>query len=67
MILLEVGNLDGLIQLIAAVMFGPSILLAIIGLILLKNYKKAAKVCFILAVVYLVISLGVCGSILAMG
>jgi hypothetical protein len=67
MILLEVGNLDGLFQLIAAVMFGPSIILAIIGLMLLKKYKKAAKVCFILAVVYLVISLGVCGSIIAMG
>ncbi len=67
MILLEIGNLDGLVQLIAAIMFGPSILLAIIGLFLLKNYKKAAKVCFILAVVYLVISLGVCGTLLASG
>ena len=67
MILLEVGNLDGLFGLIAVVMFGPSIILAVIGLILLKKYKKAAKVCFILAVIYLVISLGICGSILAMG
>lgn len=64
MILLEVGNLDGLFLLIGAVMFGPAIILAIIGFFLLKKHKKAAKICFILAVVYVIISLGVCGSML---
>ena len=64
MILLEVGNLDGLFLLIGAIMFAPSIILAIIGFALLKKYKTAAKVSFILAVVYLVFSLGICGSML---
>lgn len=61
---LEVGNLDGLVALIVAIMFGPAILLAIIGFIVLKSNKKAAKVLFILAAVYVIISLGICGSIM---
>lgn len=63
-LLIEPGNLDGIVILIVAVMLGPAILLAIIGLALRKNYKKASKVFFILAVVYLIISLGVCGAIM---
>jgi len=61
MILLE-GNYDGILYLILAIMFGPAILLAGIGFILLKNNKKAAKVFFILATLYVVVSLGLCGS-----
>ena len=61
MILLE-GNYDGILYLILAIMFGPAILLAGIGFILLKKNKKAAKVFFILATLYVVISLGICGS-----
>lgn len=58
-------NLDGLVFLIILIMAGPAILFAIIGGILLYNKnKKAAKVFFILAVVYLVISLGICGSMM---
>lgn len=57
-------NFDGLILIIVAVMFGPAILLAIIGAFLLKKYKKAAKVFFILAVVYVLISLGICGALI---
>ncbi|WP_299250457.1 hypothetical protein [uncultured Lacinutrix sp.] len=64
-LLIEVGNLDGLVLLIAAIMFGPSIILAIIGFLLLKRNKKAAKVFFILAVVYVLVSLGICGSMMA--
>ncbi|MBC2843921.1 hypothetical protein [Winogradskyella flava] len=63
-LLLEPGNLDGLIILIVAVMFGPAILLTIIGLAVLKKNKKAAKVLFILAAVYLIISLGICGALM---
>ncbi len=56
-------NLDGLIYAIVAIMFGPAIFLAIIGGILKYNKKKkAAKILFILAAVYVLISLGVCGS-----
>ena len=62
--LLEVGNLDGLLVLIIAIMFGPAILLAIIGFAVLKKNKKAAKILFILAAVYVIISLGICGSMM---
>ena len=58
-------NLDGLIYLIVAIMFGPAILLAIIGFAVLKKNKKAAKVLFILATAYVIISLGICGSMMA--
>lgn len=57
-------NLDGLVILIVAIMFGPAILLAIIGLAVLKKNKKAAKVLFILAAVYVIISLGICGTLM---
>ena len=62
---LEVGNLDGLVYLIVAIMFGPAILLALIGFIVFKKHRKAAKVLFILAAVYCTVSLGICGSMMA--
>jgi len=61
--LLEIGNLDGLIVLIIAIMFGPAILLAIIGFTILKKNKKAAKILFILAAIYVIVSLGICGAL----
>ena len=62
---LEVGNLDGLVTFLFALMFGPAIVLIIIGFILRSNEKKkAAKVFFILAGVYLLISLGICGGLM---
>ncbi|MCL6293496.1 hypothetical protein [Jejuia spongiicola] len=57
-------NLDGLIFLIIAIIFGPAILLTIVGFAILKKNKKAAKVLFILAAVYVIISLGICGSMM---
>ncbi|MFI0429661.1 hypothetical protein [Mariniflexile sp. HMF6888] len=63
MILLE-PNYDAILYLVITIMFGPAILLAIIGFILLKNNKKAAKVFFILAAAYVIISLGICGSMI---
>jgi hypothetical protein len=65
MMFLEVGNLDGLVYLIVAIMFGPAILLALIGFIVFKKHRKAAKVLFILATVYVIVSLGICGSMMA--
>ena len=66
MIVLEGGmNLDGLIVLIILIMVGPAIILAIIGFLLRKNEKrKAAKVFYIIAGVYLLISLGICGAMM---
>jgi hypothetical protein len=50
---------------ILLIMFGPAILLAIIGAFVFKKNKKAAKVLFIIAVVYRIISLGICGALIA--
>lgn len=59
-------NFDGLLTALIIMMVGPSIVLAIIGGILNYNQKKkAAKVFFILAVIYLVISLGICGVLMS--
>lgn len=62
--ILEVGNLDGIFVLILGIMFGPAVLFALIGATLLKTNKKAAKVLFILATVYVIVSLGVCGALI---
>jgi hypothetical protein len=65
MLAIEVGNLDGLIIIFLLIMFGPAVLLAIVGTILsFNNKKKASKVLFIIAVVYVLISLGVCASLI---
>ena len=58
-------NLDGLIYLILAIIFGPAILFFIIAvLLMLKERKRAAKVFWILGFVYIIISLGLCGSMM---
>lgn len=62
---LEVGNLDGLLILIIAIMLGPAILLTIIGFAIKSKNKKVAKVLFILATIYVIVSLGICGSMMA--
>lgn len=64
MLFFEPGNLDGLVILILIIMLGPAIILAIIGALLRKSNKKTSKVFFILATVYVIISLGVCGSMM---
>ncbi len=58
------ANLDGLVEFLILIMVGPAIVLAIIGGILRYNKKKkAAKILFILAALYLLISLGICGAL----
>ena len=64
MIPLEVGGLGGLVVILVLIMIGPPILLTIIGLVINKNQPKAAKVLYILASVYLLIGLGICGSMM---
>ncbi|MEZ4855352.1 MAG: hypothetical protein R2812_02615 [Gelidibacter sp.] len=49
---------------VLAIMFGPPILLGIIGLSYRNTNKKTAKVFYILAVTYLVLGLGFCGSMM---
>jgi len=59
------GDMGGVVLLILLIMFGPAILMGIIGAILIgKQKKKAGKVLLILAGVYLLISLGVCGAMM---
>lgn len=64
MIALEVGGLGGLVAILVLIMIGPPILLTIIGLLINKNQPKSAKVLYILASVYLLIGLGICGSLM---
>ena len=64
MIPLEVGGLGDLVVILVLIMIGPPILLTIIGLVINKNHPKAAKVLYILASVYLLIGLGICGSLM---
>lgn len=64
MIALEVGNLNGLFILILIIMFGPPALLTIIGMFTFKGNRKTSKILFILAALYLLIGLGICGSML---
>lgn len=60
MILLEAGY-SGVVILILAIVFAPPALLCIIGgLLYKKGHKEGAKICFILAVLYIVIGLGYC-------
>ena len=65
LIMLEGGNYDGIIYFILGIMFGPPLVLGLIGLVLWKALqKKAAKVFFILAGVYLIVGLGICGALI---
>jgi len=63
MIFLEGGDLGLAILLFLLILFGPPVIFAIIGIIMYgKRKKKAMKIFFIMAGVYLLISLGICGS-----
>lgn len=61
---LEIGNLNSIFILIIVIMIGPPIVLALIGFGVKKNNPRAAKVLFILAAVYLLVGLGICGSLM---
>jgi len=61
---LEVGNLNGLVAIFVLIMVGPPVLLTIIGFSIKKHQPKSAKVFFILATVYLIAGLGICGSLM---
>ncbi|MEO6346602.1 MAG: hypothetical protein ABIO60_01710 [Aquaticitalea sp.] len=54
----------GVIFVVLGIMFGLPLILAIIGLRNRKKNPKASKVLFIVAGVYLLISLGICGSMM---
>ncbi len=63
---LEIG--DGFIWLVLfflIIALSPAIIMTIIGFAIKKNKPKSAKVLFIIATVYTIIGLGVCGAILS--
>lgn len=64
MIALEVGNLDGLLIIILVVMFGPPLALTLIGFLIKKESPNTAKTFFNFATLYLIVGLGICGSML---
>ncbi|MDF4201409.1 hypothetical protein PXD56_00485 [Maribacter sp. SA7] len=60
------GNLDGLATFLFLIMFGPAIVFILIGAVLFYHKKKkAGKVFMILAGVYCLISVGICGAMMA--
>ncbi len=64
MFFLEINGLGALIVAILFVMVGVPIILSLIGWwFYSKDKKKTAKILFIIAGVYLIISLGICGSL----
>ncbi len=65
LLLLEGGDYSAIVYALLLILLGPPILLGIIGLVLFnKNHRKAGKIFFIIAGVYLVIGLGICGVLL---
>jgi len=66
LVLLEGGDYSGIVYFFLMLLLAPPLLLAGIGGVLFRYKKpKAAKVLFILAGLYLVIGLGICGLMLA--
>ncbi len=58
-------DLGGAILMVLLIMFAPPLIMLIVGIGLrVKEKKKAAKVLFILSALYVLISLGVCGSMM---
>ncbi len=62
MILLNLENLVFIIP--AIIMFGPPLILAIVGAKKLESNKKVAKILFIIAAVYLIVGVGMCAHFL---
>ena len=63
--ILEIGNeIVWLILGFLILALSPAIIMTIIGFSIKKNKPKAAKVLFIIATIYTVIGLGVCGVML---
>lgn len=64
-ILILMDELGVIILAFLFIMFGPPIILTIIGFSIKSNKPKAAKILFILASVYLLIGLGICFTLLS--
>ena len=64
MIQLDGGNYDGILIVVTLIMVGPPVVLTLIGVAVRKKNPTTAKVFYILAALYLLIGLGLCGGII---
>ena len=63
-LIFEGGDYTIIAIIVLAIMFGPPIVFFLIGLSYRHKRPKTAKVFYIIATVYLLISLGICGSMM---
>lgn len=63
-LLIDGGDYFGAILLVLFIMFGVPLILFIIGIAIRNRNKKASKILLISGVVYLLICLGICGSLM---
>ena len=56
---------NDLIPIVLAIMLIPSFIMVGIALLLNKKHKQAKKILYILATVYAIVSLGLCGIVIA--
>lgn len=61
---LEGGNYEGIFIFVIAIMIAPPVILSLIGFAIRKSYPDVAKVLYILSAIYLIIGLGLCGSMM---
>ena len=66
MVLIADIEMIGLIILSIVIMLSPAIILTIIGFNLKKRKPETSKVLFIIATVYAIVGLGICGVLLSM-
>lgn len=65
LLLFEGGNYSGIVYFLLLILLVPPAILAGIGIILFRGkYRTGGKVLFILAGIYLIIGLGICGALL---
>lgn len=61
----EGGDYSIIVHILLLILLGPPALLSGIGIILFrKNYRRAGKIFFIIAGIYLIVGLGICGALL---
>ncbi|GAA4271084.1 hypothetical protein GCM10022258_03770 [Aquimarina gracilis] len=61
----EGGDYSIIVYFLLLILLGPPALLSGIGIILFrKSFRRAGKILFIIAGIYLIVGLGICGALL---